>query len=63
MEFSIDGVGGYPPSVKIIHYTKKKKKVRPLQTVLNGMKHEKKNKWWDSRAILLLFKMLRITHT
>ena len=30
---------GYPPSVQIINLLKKK--IRPLQTVLNGLKHEK----------------------
>ena len=37
MEFSMGG--GYPPSVQIINFLKQK--IRPLQTVLNGLKHEK----------------------
>ena len=39
-EFSMDGRGGggYLQSVKLINFTNK---IRPLQTVLNGLKHEK----------------------
>ena len=39
--FHGEGGGGYPPSVQIINFLKNK--IRPLQTVLNGLKHEKKS--------------------
>ena len=32
---------GYPPSIQIINFLKKK--IGPLQTVINGLKHEKKS--------------------
>ena len=72
----------YPPSVKIMNFMREK--IRPLQNVLNTLKHEKISKMFPllwhpllpryiqstftykcrkSRAILLLFRMSRITAT
>ena len=72
MEFSVVT----PPSIKIINFTKK---IMPLQTDLDGLKHENSiifppimsdmtnlllpSKWRESWVILLLFEMLRIMCT